>query len=149
AFSPDGRLLAIGRGDGAVEFCDAAAGRLLQTVPEAHGGPVTGAAFSHDGRLLGTGSQDGTVKVWDTVRKVVERTLDSDAGDGSVAFSGDDELLAASSGESIILWHVADGWGMGGWLRGPEGDEISCLAFAPRVSGPAARRGLLRTVLRP
>ncbi len=62
-FSPDSRLLAIGKRDGWVEICDASTGRQLKRVGP-HPGWVSAIAFSPDGQLLATGSDKETVHVW-------------------------------------------------------------------------------------
>jgi RNA polymerase sigma factor (sigma-70 family) len=66
-FSPDGKRLATGHGDGAVRVWDAATGKELQKLV-GHQGPVTVLAFSPDGRTLATGSTDTTVLLWDVGR---------------------------------------------------------------------------------
>jgi hypothetical protein len=51
AFSPDGKLLALGRADGLLRICDAAARTVRLSLPRVDG-PVTRVAFSPDGATL-------------------------------------------------------------------------------------------------
>jgi WD40 repeat protein len=66
AFSPDGRMLAVGgpgRGNN-VEVLEIASGKLRRHM-RGHTGPVTALVFSPNNRLLASGSEDTTVLVWD------------------------------------------------------------------------------------
>jgi WD40 repeat protein len=65
AFSPDGRYVAAGNGDGSVKVLDATD---LQEVLTLHGhwSRILAVAFSPDGKRLASGGFDRTVKVWDT-----------------------------------------------------------------------------------
>jgi WD40 repeat protein len=65
AFSPDGRVLAIGSAeDGSVQLWETVSGRKRRTFT-GHGQPIRSMAFSADGRRLATGSDDTTVLIWD------------------------------------------------------------------------------------
>jgi len=63
AFTPDGRLLISGSGDGVVTVWDAASGKRLHTVP-AHSAPVRAVAIAADGTLLASAGNDGVVRLW-------------------------------------------------------------------------------------
>jgi WD40 repeat protein len=67
AFSPDGRMLAVGIYDGSITLVEfATAGFRLRFG--GHLGKINELAFSPDGRLLATASEDGTILLWDLNR---------------------------------------------------------------------------------
>ena len=55
AFSPDGKILAIGDRDGTVRLWDLATGRQLGSPLSSKDGPVGSVAFSPDGKTLAVG----------------------------------------------------------------------------------------------
>ncbi len=62
AFSPDGALLAIARGDSVLRFWDLKTGQLRQTIGDDNS--VHLFAFRSDGKLLITGHEYRVVRVW-------------------------------------------------------------------------------------
>ena len=109
AFSPNGRTIASGSGDGTIRLRDVLTGRTIATLKgHAH---VTSVAFSPNGRTLTSTSEDNAVHLWNVVTRTHNRTLKGHTTFvRSVAFSPDGQTLASGSGDRTIrLWNVATG----------------------------------------
>jgi len=78
AFSPDGRVVAVGSEDRVARVYELATG-MCRCEFRGHNGPVTAIAFSPDGRRLLTGGADTTVLVWDLTRPLPGAVKPSDA----------------------------------------------------------------------
>ncbi|SPL95816.1 High-affnity carbon uptake protein Hat/HatR [[Actinomadura] parvosata subsp. kistnae] len=110
AFSPDGKLLAVGSGDdyanqGQVQFWDPATHQQIGNPLISHTGRVNAVAFSPDGKLLAIGSRDGSVRLWDpaTRQPIGDPLTGHTQPVNALAFSPDGKLLASCSGDSIVL----------------------------------------------
>ena len=106
AFSPDGKLLALGHREGLVVLRDA---KTLRDLAELHPkGDTLAIAFSPDGRLIATAGQDEKVQLWDVATRRKAGSLDLvDAWAWDVAFSPDGKLIAVGTDpNSQRDWYV-------------------------------------------
>ncbi|MET8051539.1 caspase family protein [Streptosporangium sp. NPDC005286] len=129
-FSPDGSLLAGGRGS-TVRLWRVDSGELAATLLTGHTGMVYSVAFSPDGTLLASGSGfDATVRLWRVNSSSLAATLSHITMVSSVAFSPDGTLLASSSAEgNVRLWRVDSGE-LAALLKGHVG-MVNSVAFSP------------------
>ena len=138
AFSPDGKTVLSGSGDGTAIQWDITTGEMIHVFEE-HTRQVTSIAFSPDGQTVLAGSLDGTVVLWDVATgDVISRLVEHTGGVTSVAFSPDGRTaLSGSTDNTVILWSVATGDVI---LRFAEHtDDVSSVAFSP--DGRAAISG--------
>jgi WD40 repeat protein len=134
AFSPDGRLLALGGDDNKVRIWDMPSGHE-RAVLNGHADVVRSLAFSPDSRRLISTGQDRLVMLWDAVAGVAIRSL-GEPGSNPVlfgAFSPDGLTVAigesSGSPQDITLFNVETGavrTRLTGHLAG-----INALAFSP------------------
>jgi WD40 repeat protein len=111
AWSPDGRLIALGLASApnGAGLWDAHTGKLLRRFPDPAG--VSAVAFSPDGKLLAAGSFGGTVSIWDLASAQKRRTLPGSVGDSvtDLAFSPDGELATSSLNGTATIWDARSG----------------------------------------
>lgn len=81
-FSPNGKLLAGGNSEGAIELWDAARGTQVGSLVR-HADLVDAVAFSSDGKWLVNVAGDNSIKLWDVARGMPVRSLDWRAADAT------------------------------------------------------------------
>jgi WD40 repeat protein len=110
AFSPDGKILAVGCADGSVELwpLDSQGGKPY--VVKKHSGLVWMLAFSPDGKTLASGGADNNVVIWDVLTAEDLMTFKHNGTVEAVRFSPDGRILASAGHEpsrgSVCLWRA-------------------------------------------
>lgn len=133
AFSPDGRVVAVGRYK-TVELIDAESHRVIARL-EGHADVVRSLAFSPDGRTLAAGAglpaRSGQIKLWDVASQKELRTIDAHADSVyGLAFSPDGRLLASAGYDRLVkTWDPATG-ALQKTLK-DHIDAVLALAFSP------------------
>jgi serine/threonine protein kinase/tetratricopeptide (TPR) repeat protein len=108
AFSPDGQLLAAASDDGGVRLWRTSDGVLVRIL-RGGGAPVRSVVISPDGRHVVTAMQDGSLEIWRIEDRSVAGPMPSATGLISrPSFSPDGQLLAATQGQSLMLWQAED-----------------------------------------
>jgi WD40 repeat protein len=111
AFSPDGKILAVGCADGSIELWPLdATGQVKPFVVKKHQGLVWMLAFSPDGKTLASGSTDNNVVIWDVLTAADLMTLKHNGSVEALRFSPDGRILATAAHEpargSVCLWRA-------------------------------------------
>ncbi len=148
AFSPDGRYVAAGIGDGSLKLWNADDGRELHTLP-GHQGFVTALAFSPDSQRFASAGRDGLVKLWDVQagQELWEYKGHLNEVYG-VAFSPDGRRLASGGADQTVRVWDATQEQERVCLRGSEG-SIFGAAFSPDGRFLATGSGSLFNPARP
>jgi hypothetical protein len=139
SWSPDGRRLATGSGNGTAKVWEAADGRGLLTLT-GHVGPVWSVSWSPDGKRLATGCEDGTAKVWETAAGRELLTLAGHTGGiHAVSWSPDGRRLATGSNDTTAkVWEAATASAVQEWARQERTREeyLAQVAFrGPKAQG--------------
>jgi WD40 repeat protein len=120
AFSPDGKLLAVGGTDKRVKVWDLHAARPPLRLGD-HADIIQGVAFSPDGKWLASASLDGSLKLWDMEKRALAATLTGKAQSLlALAFSpAPNRLRLAAAGSIADGAGLVELWDVDAVLRDP------------------------------
>jgi WD40 repeat protein len=109
AFSPDGKLLAVGGGDGPIHLINPADGKVVRSLP-GHAGAVTALAFHPAGAVLASAGKDGKVILWDAVGGKVIKPLDGHTAwvEGVAFFAQGTRLASVGADATLRLWDLTE-----------------------------------------
>jgi WD40 repeat protein len=132
-FSPDGKTLAIGDGEGRLRLVELETGRTILSVT-AHPEAITAVAWSPKAPILASGSGflGGPIRLWDADSGKRLGVLEGHTSwiTRELTFSADGKLLySASADQTIRIWDVAQQQCLA-TLRGSS-DEVYGLALSP------------------
>jgi WD40 repeat protein len=112
AFSPDGKILAVGARNNTVHMWDPRNGQGIKPlvgkaseIPSA--GAIWALAISPDNKTLAAGGHDRTVRLWDLADRTERAQLQHDDAVRSLAISPDGKLLAVGDDAgSVTVWDM-------------------------------------------
>ncbi len=129
AFSPDGKIMAIGTSDKKVVIWDVATWKIIKLL-DANDDRVTALAFSPDGKILASGDRRNMVYFLDAATWKTVNKMKAYSDIESLSFNQDGSLLAIACGrEKAMLWDVQKNQ-LRKDLVGHTGD-VKAIAFSP------------------
>ncbi len=128
-YSPDGKSLAVGSGDGKVRMWDLRAGKMIQEL-NAGGSPIIALSSWPRGNWLAAGGHNGQITVWDWQSGRQLRKIQTEHFLHSLCFSPDGRILVTGHGQGIVqVWDTLI-WRRIKTVRGPSG-SVATIAFSP------------------
>jgi len=129
AYSPDGKLFAVGLGNG--EISEYATSNWERTRTLSHGGTIWRVVHSPRGDQVASCGKDETVKLWDAETGECLHVLGNYTVVTCVSYSPEGDRVASSSAEPVIrIWDVITGeclQTLSGHIEG-----VLCVAYSPQ-----------------
>jgi uncharacterized delta-60 repeat protein len=127
AFSPDGKYVVSGSGDGTARAWEAQSGQEVARMT--HEDPVYAVAFSPDGKYIVSGSEDGTARVWEAQSGQEVARMTHEGSVNAVAFSPDGKNVVSGSRDGTArAWQAQSGQEV---ARMTHEGSVNAVAFSP------------------
>jgi WD40 repeat protein len=130
AFSPDGKTIVSGGGDGMIRLWDSSGNPIGQPI-KGHQGKVNSVAFSPDCKTIVSGDRYGIIRLWNTRGKPINQPIKGHQGRvNSVAFSPDGKTIVSGSDDKTIRLWDTKGKPINQPIKGHQG-RVNSVAFSP------------------
>jgi WD40 repeat protein len=107
AFSPDGKLLAVGGSDTQIHLFNTADGKIVRSLV-GHTSSVTALAFHASGTVVASGGKDSTVRLWAPTGAQLLKTLEGHTGwvQGLAFLAQGTRLASTGADQTVRLWDL-------------------------------------------